>query len=443
MSPDSDASVNLSVPSSPVRGSDTDTDDRETSGRSSPRTPMREDLARKVLADENASAQDLRDALQQQVDKYKRLSSYLLSLTERHALERAELVHKVELLERERERREREMKGLKWIVAHSGSEGEPARKDSDVMPPPSRSSSAARDRSGSAATSRTNGSVVVSSPGTDGPGRMSMDSAVGSVEEGLAELQSSISEFIAPEKQQQQQPPGVSRGPVAARRRARSNTVPNGAPAMQAMQTAVAVAPTPAAKLALNAKVARRTSSPVIPYSGPLGGFAQRRPPGPGTRTGLGLGLDGASSSLPALTRSPSPENRVDLHARSDSSTLSSLPSLSTIHSSSPSSGLSSIPETPRTDVALLDDDSHAHLNVDGKDSPNPHRLSTSSTSSLSSGTGSGVSAGSSRVSASPSISQVLDRTKAKSSIPARSHHQPEMEAILRRLRAFGQSHSP
>ncbi|KAI1786891.1 hypothetical protein LXA43DRAFT_846876, partial [Ganoderma leucocontextum] len=119
MSPDSAASVNLSVPSSPVRSPvDTDTD-RENSVPPSPRTPIREDLARKVLTDENATAQELRDALQQQVDKYKRLSSYLLSLTERHALERAELVHKVELLERDRERREREMKGLKWLVAHS------------------------------------------------------------------------------------------------------------------------------------------------------------------------------------------------------------------------------------------------------------------------------------------------------------------------------------
>ena len=442
MSPDSAASVNLSVPSSPVRSSaDTDTD-RGNSSPPSPRTPVREDLSRKVLADENATAQELRDALQQQVDKYKRLSSYLLSLTERHALERAELVAKVELLERDRERREHEMKGLKWLVARSGGE-EPARKDSDVMPGAA-GSSAVRDRSGSAATSRTGASVIVSSPGTDG--RMSTDSAAGSVEEGLAELQNSISEFIAAEKRPLRAQAGVIRGPAAARRRARSNTVPNGAPVCMQTQTSAL-----AAKLVQSTKVARRTSSPVIPYNVSPGSFAQRRLPGvlaPGPRTGLGLGvgLDGASSSSPALSSSPSPDSRVDLHARCDSSTLSSLPSLSTIHSSSPSSGLSSIPETPRTDIAVLDDDPHAHLQANGTDkevSPNPYRLSTSSTSSVSSGAGSGVSAGSSGVSASPSISQVLDRTKSKSSIPSRSHHQPEMEAILRRLRAFGQSHSP
>ncbi len=454
MSPDSVESVNLSVPSSPARSSADVTDtEHDNSVTPSPRTPIREDLARKVLADENATAQELREALQQQVDKYKRLSSYLLSLTERHALERAELVHKVELLERDRERREHEMTGLKWLVAHSGVD-EPARKDSDVMPlPPPKgigasASAAPRERSGSAATSRTGTSVVVSSPGTDG--RMSMDSAVGSVEEGLAELQSTISEFIAPEKRQQplRAHEGGMRGPAAVRRRARSNTVPNGAPAVACMQGGV---PTPAAKLVLGTKAARRTSSPVVPYSSSPGGFAQRRPPGisaPGPRTGLGLGvgLDGASSSSPALSRSPSPESRADLHARSDSSTLSSLPALSTSHSSSPSSALSSIPETPRTDVAMLDDDPHAHLNANGKDNEfNPHsyRLSTSSTSSFSSGTGSGVSAGSSRISATPSTSQVLEKTTLKSSIPSRSQHQPEMETILRRLRAFGQSHSP
>ena len=60
---------------------------------------MREDPAQKVLADEHATPEQLRDALRRQSEKYARLSAYLLSLTERHALEKAELMRKIEVLE--------------------------------------------------------------------------------------------------------------------------------------------------------------------------------------------------------------------------------------------------------------------------------------------------------------------------------------------------------
>ena len=90
MSPDSLASLSPSVPPSPARSTaEPDTDRELPSRQPSPRTPIREDPARKVLADENATVQELCEVLQLQVEKYKRLSEYLLSMTERHEIGRA------------------------------------------------------------------------------------------------------------------------------------------------------------------------------------------------------------------------------------------------------------------------------------------------------------------------------------------------------------------
>ncbi|KAI0772870.1 hypothetical protein BD413DRAFT_444508, partial [Trametes elegans] len=128
-------------------------------------TGMREDAVKRVLADAHASAAELRAALEAQSAKYARLMSYLLSLTERHGMEKHEFVRRIEALEADARRRERELKGLRWLVANQSQsqsqsggagqgvgvgakrrEGAPARADSAVLP---RSEARNRQRSAS------------------------------------------------------------------------------------------------------------------------------------------------------------------------------------------------------------------------------------------------------------------------------------------------------
>ncbi|EIW53362.1 uncharacterized protein TRAVEDRAFT_31552, partial [Trametes versicolor FP-101664 SS1] len=109
-------------------------------------TPMRQDAVKKVLEDENASAEELREALRTQTAKYSRLMAYLLTLTERHGMEKHEFLRRIETFEQDARRRERELKGLRWLVANSSQsggqaqaqgerrEGAPARADSSTLP---------------------------------------------------------------------------------------------------------------------------------------------------------------------------------------------------------------------------------------------------------------------------------------------------------------------
>lgn len=413
-------------------------------------TQMRQDAVKKVLEDEHASADELREALRTQTAKYSRLMAYLLTLTERHGMEKHEFLRRIEAFEQDARRQERELKGLRWLVANSSQsggqpqpqgqrrEGAPARADSSTLPG-SQPRGRQRSCSESVASPQTYLSMGFDSSPETGRSptparsaapdvldsvRMSIDSPSGSTEEGLYEMQTTISQFIAPNalspptnSQEQPQDAAGRAGMSPTARLKRSNTLPD----------ALAHLPPGSSKQ----KQARRTSSPVIPVSNNgspapsvgSGAVVARR----GAKAGLGIGID-LSASRPS-----SPNADRDPHARSDSSTLSSstlfsLPSLSTL-----SSALSSIPETPRMDAEFtlpkLSKRSEEDL---GRARTFHRRLSGSSlSSSTSSGTGSGTGSGSyttsSRVSASPSIGQILDRSK-----------QPEMDAILRKLRAYG-----
>ncbi|OJT10704.1 hypothetical protein TRAPUB_12797 [Trametes pubescens] len=413
-------------------------------------TPMRQDAVKKVLEDENASADELREALRTQTAKYSRLMAYLLTLTERHGMEKHEFLRRIETFEQDARRRERELKGLRWLVANSSQsgaaqgpqgqgerrEGAPARADSSTLPgrePRGRQRSCSEsvaspqtylnmgfDSSPETGASPT--AVRSAATGVLDSVRMSIDSPTGSTEEGLYEMQTTISQFIAPNAtspptiNQESQDAAVGRaGMSPTARLKRSNTLPG--------PDALAHLPVGSSKQ----KQARRTSSPVLPVSN---NGSPATNVGSGTLTtrssvkaGLGIGID-LSASRPS-----SPGAERDPHARSDSSTLSSstlssLPSLSTL-----SSALSSIPETPRMDAEFplpkLTKRSEEDL---GRPRTFHRRLSGSSlSSSTSSGTGTGSYTTSSRVSASPSIGQILDRSK-----------QPEMDAILRKLRAYG-----
>ncbi|KAI0752722.1 hypothetical protein C8Q80DRAFT_1267227 [Daedaleopsis nitida] len=440
-----DSLTSFSIPSSPARSE---------AEAPSLRTPIREDPTQRILADENATSEQLREALRKQSEKYSRLSAYLLNLTERHALEKAELIRKIETLEQNAARCEREMKGLKWLLANTTKHG-PARADSNTLP----GKKVPRDRSASTATTRSAVGSVRSAASVGSEGRMSFDSPAGSVEEGLVELQTTISEFIAPlgslasDGEQLDRPsiresvgpsasPSGSSGVAGRTRTRRSNTVPNGLNGIPQLPN------TSQALLASSKqKQARRTSSPQIsspsmsaaPSPSKRTGVPAYSPGNAGLGLGLGLGRgavlarDG-STSPPSISRSSTP----DRHARCDSSILSSLPSLSTL--SSAASGLSSIPETPRTDVEALpalDEEGASKrrfaIGAMGSMIPSPSSSPNSRSNRLSaSSASSSGSAGSSRVSTSPSIGQVLDRSRRA------SHQQPEMDTILRRLRAFG-----
>ncbi|KAI0356893.1 hypothetical protein OH77DRAFT_177870 [Trametes cingulata] len=234
------------------------------------RTPVREDAVKKVLADENATAEELREALKTQSAKYARLMSYLLTLTERHGMEKHEFLRRIEVLEQDARRRERELKGLRWLVANSSQSGmqamklaaAPARADSSTL---SEKEPRSRERScsESVASASPNLGMGISTgarPGTcETVGRRSIESPAGSTEEGLFELQTTISEFIAPlvspplSDEEPHAPVAPSNGLPPTARLKRSNTLPD------------ALSPLPVA----TSKQARRTSSPVLPVTTP------------------------------------------------------------------------------------------------------------------------------------------------------------------------------
>ncbi|OBZ76672.1 hypothetical protein A0H81_03246 [Grifola frondosa] len=343
------------------------------------RASVREGSER-MLADDAASAEQLRDALNAQSAKYTRLSSYLLTLTERHAVEKNELVRRIEVLEREARKREREIKGLRWIVANAGQSTAAARL------------SHIRRNSGCGSTSP-----------VDQVHKNSLDSPAGSTEEGLFEMQSSVSDLIvcpvSPPTAETRQSPNTVTVPSRLRR---SNTFSDGLNQL----------PLGAAKQ----KQARRTSSPVLPVLGTLLPTSTSRV----AQAGLGLDID-----MPSIPSLPGSDGRM-----TPASPASSLPSLTTVNTTS--SGLSSIPETPRADgipqPITPEREGQRREKEERRASWVLRRISTSSSSSAGSSPVSPTYSSNLKLGASPSIGQVLDRTSGE----------PDMDAILRKLRAFG-----
>ncbi|GBE83437.1 hypothetical protein BKA93DRAFT_357079 [Sparassis latifolia] len=363
-------------------------------------------VALQESGDESASAlgdvatpEQLRDALNAQSAKFARLSAYLLTVTEKHAAEKSELTRRIEVLEREARKREREITGLRWLVMNAGQNaaGEPGGTTAKTAP---RIDSAARFRSGSKSSQKSQASHRSSHGETRGP--MSVDSHTGSMEEGLIELQNSVSDFIAPATS----PPGTAMGAspspnpsisaVTGRLR-RSNTLPDG--------------PAQLPDGLLKQKQTRRTSSPVMPASASVpatsvGTSASSIP-------GAGLGLD--LPSIPSLPGSDSGQSSF------------SLPSLTATNTAS--SGLSAIPETPLTPGATAVDparEREKRAKEERRASRALKRISASTTSSSMS-TSTAYSSNL-KLGASPSIGQVLDRATESDS---------DMEVILRRLQGF------
>ncbi|KAI0922693.1 hypothetical protein AcV5_009596 [Taiwanofungus camphoratus] len=364
----------------------------------SPRTPIME-RADENTAGEVATAEQLREALNTLSAKYARLSSYLIATAEQHAAEKNELTRHIQVLEREARKREREITGLRWLVMNANQGGDSANNvngDVTSRPHPTGCTRIEAKSSQTAHGRRT----------LDTGKGMSIDSNSGSTEEGLFELQKSVSDLIAPLVPSPPTAPAIvspvtGSGPGRLRR---SNTLPDGYTQHPVRSV----------------KQSRRTSTPLL--------FATSTTPTTspcnGADAATGLGLDFEMPSIPSLPGS-------DTGHVTRTSTISSLPSLTAVNTAS--SGLSVIHELPRRPHDCVEDVSSERVTMETREkgerraSRAPKRISASSTSSS-------VSASASysanlKASSSPSIGQVL---------AAATGTDRNMDSIMQKLRAFG-----
>lgn len=346
-----------------------------------------------------ATVEQLREALAAQSAKYQRLSSYLLNLSERHAVEKSELMRRIETLEKEARKREREITGLRWLVMNAGSGNGAAGKEKEGQSPAKPSPvTKLRERMRSQSVSNGQGSQKGGRKTSTPPERaLSTDSHgdAESMEEGLLEMQQSVSDLIAP-LQSSPAPSDAVASPVVSRVR-RSHTWSlsgafNGQSALPSQQ-----------------KRPRRTSSPTLP----------------GSASGLGISV----GDLPSIPSLPDSELGHDSPMTSPSETAVSIPSLATMNTAS--SGLSAIPEAPSTPVRatmeadapkVKEQDRRHSKRESGMSSPRiPRRhVSNASISSSSSSSASGAYASNLKIGASPSIGQVLDYVSGSDSTEKR-----------------------
>ena len=273
--------------------------------------------------------------------------TYVRILEEKHAAEKAELLRRIERLEREARKRDRELRGLRLIILNSSTPGaeHAASFDAHLALGRLRSDSDSKASSGEHARTRSHGSSAGAHSPEDG------------TEDGLLELQHEVAGFIAPCGTPRMEPAQGERSgsPSSIASLRRCNTMPEG------------FAPPPPQRLA------KRASSPVLP----------------------GLGFDlAAEPDVPALTAS-------------------------TTASSTPSSTLSAIPEL------AADADAPQHDVDERRTSRALKRLSASSVVAAASAYATNLKLG-----MSPSIGQVLDRTRAD--------QEAGMDDVMRKLRAFG-----
>ncbi|GJE93401.1 hypothetical protein PsYK624_095600 [Phanerochaete sordida] len=308
--------------------------------------------------------------------------TYVRVLQEKHAAEKAELFKRIDRLEREARKRDREIKGLRWLILNAREQGNgplPSTSlltlDDDLKMGRLRSgskssemsaaSSASRSRTSSGLRHRTDGSIV------------NMDSPRESTEDGVLEVQEQVSDLIAPWQTYTariEPAEGERSGsPSSVSSLRRCNTMPD--------------------REARAAKLTKRTSSPVLPASGGLGFDI---PSMPGSSSDMSMTDVVSSASVPSLTASAS--------ASSQASTLSAIPEL---NATPP--GESPDKREKRTSRALK-------------------RMSASSIMQAAQTYASNL-----KIGMSPSIGQVLDR--------GRTPEESSMDEVLRKLRAFGGEH--
>ena len=322
-----------------------------------PRSPtMAASEAQASLLRDDANPQSLRAAHE----------TFVRMLREKHAMEKAELLKRIERLEKDARRREREIKGLRWLIMNTSTQPGGAAGisiEDQVIMGRLRSGSKASEFSIASLSSDKSRSSSLMQPLEREREETQESTGRNSVEEGLKDLQDTVSDLIAPshttsDHQSKVRPDSP---PESAMRQS-----PNSSPEMRAL------------------KQSRRASSPTM-----------SRP---------GLGFD-----IPSI---PGSDSDMTLN----STEMVSIPSSMSV-SNTASSGLSVIPEV----VPVIEKDGErAVAKEERRASRILKRLSTTAQASYAANLKLGMS---------PSIEQVLDRTK--------DAEPSGMDDVLRRLRAF------
>lgn len=324
-----------------------------------------------------ASTEDQTPALRAAHDTFVRI------LQEKHAAEKTELLRRIERLERDARKREREIRGLRWLVMNATGNGT---GDASLLALDEQLATG-RLRSGSK-----------SSEISDELSSGSCVRAHASPEftEELIELQSAVSDLIAPASSQSQvytdRPDSFGAGSGAA-----------GADLRRSRTMQEYAGPTSGGQH----KQVRRTSSPVLP-SIPSSGLGFDIPSIPGSSSDMSLATLALGESIPSLTGT----NTASSTSMSSGS-LSAIPEIISLSSSS-------VRDVQRE---------RERERVEKEERRASRALKRISASSSSSSTN--VKGG---VPMSPSIGQVLDRSRELDV----DDSEAGMDEVLRKLRAFG-----
>ncbi|OCH94581.1 hypothetical protein OBBRIDRAFT_789060 [Obba rivulosa] len=351
------------------------------------------------ISHDAATAEQLREALNAQSARYARLAAYVPSLIEKHAAEKSELKRRIEVLEQEAHKREREIKGLRWLVMNAN----PTPPASSGRQPGFSQVERGQDaiKPGPQPAQHVAPTVLMESGHA---GTLSIDSlSGGSMEEGLFELQATVSDLIAPLSTPPSTEMSRSRDRRSSRARLRrSNTI-----SYELNQDASILAAQ---------KQARRTSSPVLPPPGGTQSMFSFKG-SPSIKTSPAISASNPSFELESIPTIPSfgSEQRIS-PIPSIASPSFSLPSLTATNTAS--SGLSAIPELPKSPAGTVSAESSdyepivpaAECPTTGEEQHVPHPRKHVATISTSSTSASTAYADNLKMGAAPSIGQVLDR---------------------------------
>ena len=96
-------------------------DDQSTPNTTATLTPPSTDIPEANFDIDTASELELREALRSRNQRYDELATYVLKITEAHAMEVTNLGKKVHTLEKDIARKDKELKGLRWIINNGDS----------------------------------------------------------------------------------------------------------------------------------------------------------------------------------------------------------------------------------------------------------------------------------------------------------------------------------
>lgn len=325
--------------------------------------------------------------------------SQIRTLRELHEAEKAELLRRIEALERDMRKKDREIRGLRWLVLHAADQNGDTTHDASRLA--SLSNTQRRKRSESQASGFSLSSSTTSHAVDVAQNSLAAYSPRSSTEEGLYEVQASISDLFS----YTDSPPALPElkpSPSFKTRSKRSNTLPSKSPHAAGLKALAAV------------KQARRTSSPVLPT---LSGSPLPASRSSKTTASTGLGID--YPSIPSLSDAAS---RGSIN--STGSSAMTMPSLTATNTTS--SSLSAIPESPNRDIEMnrnpSADQDKARRDIDERQGPRALKPLSGTPSSSSLAYHNNLKLGES-----PSISSILDSPETDS-----------FDDVLRKLRSFG-----